>query len=125
MRKSQTHGVRVARRAILAAGAALPLVNFGRSRAFAADFSFKFATGQDPSHPVNKRAQEAIDRIKEATKGRLEIRLFPANQLGPDTHLLAQVRTGGVAFFNQASSEPPTVLPAARIAHSACASTDP
>src|SRR5260370_20771347 len=115
MRKSQTQGARVARRAILAAGAALPLVNFGRSRAFAADFSFKFATGQDPTHPVNKRAQEAIDRIKEATGGKVEIRLFPSNQLGSDTDPLPQIRSSRREFLNIASSVLATAAPAAGI----------
>ncbi len=123
MRKSQTHGVRVARRAILAAGAALPLVHFGRSRAFAADFSLKFATGQDPTHPVNKRAQEAIDRIKEATGGKVEIRLFPSNQLGSDTDLLSQIRSGGVEFLNIAASVLATTVPAAGIVNTGFAFT--
>ena len=57
--------------------------------------TYKLATGQDPTHPVNIRAQEALDRIREATGGRLDIRLFPANQLGSDTDLLSQVRSGG------------------------------
>ena len=82
-------------------------------RASAAEFTFKLATGQDPTHPVNMRAQEAIDRIREATDGRLEIRLFPANQLGSDTDLLSQVRSGGVEFFNLSSSILATLVPAA------------
>ena len=48
----------------LAAGAALL-----PRRAHAAEFTFKLATRQDPTHPVNVRAKEAIDRIREATKG--------------------------------------------------------
>ena len=81
------------RRAVLAAGAALPLFSIRTRPANAADFTYKLATGQDPTHPVNKRAQEAIDRIREATGGRLEIRLFPANQLGSDTDLLGRCVT--------------------------------
>ena len=86
--------------AALAASAALPLAR----RAAAAEFSYKLATGQDPTHPVNLRAQEALNRIGEATKGRLEIKLYPANQLGSDTDLLSQVRAGGVEFFNLSTS---------------------
>ena len=85
------------------AGAALPLFGILTRRASAAEFNYKLATGQDPTHPVNIRAQEAIDRIREATGGRLEIRLFPANQLGSDTDLLAQVRSGG----SSSSTNPP------------------
>ena len=103
------------RRQVLAGAAALPLFSIAARPAHAAEFTYKFATGQDPSHPVNKRAQEAIDRIRNATGGRLDIKLFPANQLGSDTDLLSQIRNGGVEFFNQASVVLSTLVPAAGI----------
>ncbi len=112
------------RRQILGGAAALPLFTILPRRARAAEFNYKLATGQDPSHPVNKRAQEAIDRIKAATNGRLEIRLFPANQLGSDTDLMSQVRNGGVEFFNQASSVLSTLVPAAGIVNTGFAFSD-
>ena len=73
---------------------------------------------------MNLRAQEAIDRIREATGGRLEIRLFPANQLGSDTDLLSQVRSGGVELFNLSSSILATLVPAAGIVNTGFAFTD-
>jgi tripartite ATP-independent transporter DctP family solute receptor len=103
------------RRQVLAGAAALPLFSIASRPAHAAEFNYKFATGQDPSHPVNKRAQEAIARIRSATGGRLDIKLFPANQLGSDTDLLSQIRNGGVEFFNQASVVLSTLVPAAGI----------
>ena len=103
------------RRQVLAGASALPLFSIASRPAHAAEFNYKFATGQDPSHPVNKRAQEAIDRIRNATGGRLDIKLFPANQLGSDTDLLSQVRSGGIEFFNQASVVLSTLVPAAGI----------
>jgi tripartite ATP-independent transporter DctP family solute receptor len=106
---------RISRRAFVAAGAAVPLCEIITPRASAAEFRYKLATGQDPTHPVNTRAQEAIDRIREATGGRLDIRLFPANQLGSDTDLLAQVRNGSVEFFNLSSSILATFISAAGI----------
>ena len=104
--------------------AALPLFSISTRPAFAAEFNYKFATGQDPTHPVNVRAQEAMNRIREATNGRLDIKLFPANQLGSDTDLLSQVRTGGVAFFNQSSSVLATLAPAAGIVNTGFAFQD-
>ncbi|HSC62702.1 MAG TPA: TRAP transporter substrate-binding protein [Caldimonas sp.] len=114
----------ITRRQTLAAAAALPLFSIASRRANAAEFTYKFATGQDPSHPVNKRAQEAIDRIRNATGGRLEIKLFPANQLGSDTDLLSQIRNGGVEFFNQASTVLSTLVPAAGITNTGFAFHD-
>jgi tripartite ATP-independent transporter DctP family solute receptor len=112
------------RRQVLGAASALPLFSIATRPAYAAEFNYKFATGQDPSHPVNKRAQEAIDRIRAATGGRLEIKLFPANQLGSDTDLLSQVRSGGVEFFNQASVVLSTLVPAAGIVNTGFAFHD-
>lgn len=107
-----------------AAGAALPLFSIMTRPANAAEFTYKFATGQDPSHPVNKRAQQAIDRIREATGGRMEIKLFPANQLGSDTDLMSQIRNGGVEFFNQANTVLSTLVPAAGIVNTGFAFHD-
>jgi len=91
------------RRTLLTGAVALPMFSILTHRADAAEFELKYATGQDPTHPVNLRAKEALDRIREATSGRVNIKLFPANQLGSDTDLLAQVRNGSVEFFNLSS----------------------
>ncbi|WP_016834137.1 TRAP transporter substrate-binding protein [Herbaspirillum lusitanum] len=117
----------ITRRQVLKIGAAataLPLFSIMTRPANAAEFTYKFATGQDPTHPVNKRAQEAIERIRNATNGRLEIKLFPANQLGSDTDLMSQIRNGGVEFFNQASVVLSTLVPAAGIVNTGFAFHD-
>lgn len=124
MTQDKTSLPALSRRHVLAGAAALPLFTILPRRASAAEFTYKLATGQDPTHPVNKRAQEAIDRIKAATNGRLDIRLFPANQLGSDTDLMSQVRNGGVEFFNQASSVLSTLVPAAGIVNTGFAFDD-
>jgi tripartite ATP-independent transporter DctP family solute receptor len=99
------------RRRVLSGLAALPLVSIGSLRAKSAEFVLKYATGQDPTHPVNLRAAEAITRIREATGGRVEINLFPANQLGSDTDLISQARSGGVEILNISSSILATLVP--------------
>jgi len=107
--------VPLTRRQVLARASALPLFSIISHRADAAEFELKYATGQDPTHPVNLRAKEAINRIREATSGRVNIRLFPANQLGSDTDLLAQVRYGAVEFFNLSSLILATFVPVSGI----------
>jgi len=103
------------RRTLLTGAVALPLFSILTHRADAAEFELKYATGQDPTHPVNLRAKEALDRIREATSGRVNIKLFPANQLGSDTDLLAQVRNGSVEFFNLSSLILATFVPVSGI----------
>jgi TRAP-type transport system periplasmic protein len=109
----------------LAAGVALPMCSIiSRKASAAAEFSYKWATGQDPTHPINIRQQEALERIREATGGRVDIKLFPANQLGSDTDLLSQVRSGGVDFFNLSSSILSTLSAAAGILNTGFAFPD-
>ena len=103
----------LARRAVIAGAAALPLFAIGRARA--AEFDYKFATGQSPTNPVNLRVQEAIDRIRTASGGRLDIKLFVNNQLGSDTDLISQVRAGGIEFLNISGSVLSTLVPAAAL----------
>jgi tripartite ATP-independent transporter DctP family solute receptor len=112
------------RRTLLAAGTALPLCGILSSRGSAAEFSYRFATGQDPTHPNNTRAQEAIDRIRTASGGRIDMKLFPFNQLGSDTDLLSQVRSGGVDFFTLAASILSTFVPVTGIVNTGFAFPD-
>ncbi len=119
---SKTRGI--TRRRILASAAAIPMITIITQRGEAAEFTYKLATRQDPTHPVNKRAQESLDRIREATSGRVEIKLFPANQLGSDTDLLGQVRNGGVEFFNLSASILATLVPVAGIVNTGFAFKD-
>jgi TRAP-type transport system periplasmic protein len=111
--KPTDSGVRVSRRAVVGAALAMPFIRIGPARA--AEFSYKLATGQSLTQPINPRLEQACGRIRETTNGQLEIRFFPANQLGSDTDLLAQVRIGGTEFLNIAGSVLSTVVPAAAI----------
>lgn len=83
----------------IASLAALPLVAIRTRAAHAAEFSYKFASNLPAAHPLNVRAGEAAARILEATGGRVELRVFPNNQLGSDTDTLSQLRSGAVEFF--------------------------
>jgi len=67
--------------------------------AHAADFAYKFAGDWPSDYPLTKRIQEAAKRIKEETGGRLEISIFPDNQLGGDTEMLSQLRSGALEFM--------------------------
>lgn len=129
MGDTRFQGRQITRRSLLAtglaAGATLPLCSLiSRRASAAAEFNLKWATGQDPTHPINTRQQEALNRIREATGGRVDIQLFPANQLGSDTDLLSQVRSGGVDFFNLSSSILSTLAPSAGILNTGFAFKD-
>ncbi|HUN49786.1 MAG TPA: TRAP transporter substrate-binding protein, partial [Candidatus Sulfotelmatobacter sp.] len=67
------------------------------------------------AHPMNIRANEAVAKIKEESGGRLEIQIFPNNQLGGDTDMLSQVRSGAIEFFTLSGLILATLVPAASI----------
>ena len=83
--------------------------------AHAADFSMKYGHNLPVTHPLHIRAQEAADRVAKETNGRVEIKIFPNNQLGGDTDMLAQVRSGGLDFFTPSALVVATLVPVAAI----------
>jgi tripartite ATP-independent transporter DctP family solute receptor len=118
------HRSHLSRRTFAKAVAAIPLATLIPRRASAAEFDYKLATGQDPTHPNNLRMQEALNRIREKSAGKLDIKLFPANQLGSDTDLLGQLRNGGIDFQLLSTSILAVFVPVAGILNTAYAFTD-
>ncbi|HEY1410893.1 MAG TPA: TRAP transporter substrate-binding protein [Rhodopila sp.] len=106
--------IRLNRRTLLGA-ATLPLFAINTRPARAADFSLKLANNSPVTHPQSVRQQEAADRIKAATNGAVEIQVFPNNQLGSDTDMLSQLRTGAIDFFTLSGLILSTLVPAASI----------
>lgn len=85
---------------VLGASAGVLASPFIRLRpANAAEFTMKLANNQPLEHPTNIRAAEAVKAIAEQTDGRVDVQVFPSNQLGADTDVLSQLRAGGVEFF--------------------------
>ncbi len=85
------------------------------ARAQSAEFSYKFANNLPESHPLVARAPEMSAAIKTETNGRFDLQVFPNNQLGSDTDVLSQVRSGGVEFFTLSGLILATLVPAASI----------
>ncbi len=105
----------ISRRTLALGAAALPLVSIRSRPAHAAEFTYKFANNTPVTHPMNIRAKEAADRIHEATGGRMELQVFPNNQLGSDTDTLSQLRSGAVEFFTLSGLILSTLVPPASI----------
>jgi tripartite ATP-independent transporter DctP family solute receptor len=101
------------RRQLAGMATALPLLTARRSRAAA--FNFKFGTNVPLPHPLNIRAQQAADRIATQTDGAVEIRIVPASQLGTDTDMLSQIRSGGIDFMTLSGLILSSLVPVASI----------
>src|SRR6201994_195697 len=85
------------------------------ARAQAAEFTYKYANNLPDSHPLNARAKEMSAAIKTETNGRVDVQVFPNNQLGSDTDVLSQLRSGGVEFFTMSGLILAILVPAASI----------
>ena len=100
-------------------GAAAGLVAAGSlglsAPAHAAEFAYKYANNLPATHPMNLRAKEAADKIEKESGGRVSIQIFPSNQLGSDTDMLSQVRSGAIEFFTLSGLILSTLVPAASI----------
>src|SRR3979490_3446008 len=103
------------RRTLLKAGAAATdLPGVGPpfvARAQQAEFTYKYANTLPDSHPLNIRAKEMSAAIKTETNGRVDLQIFPNNQLGSDTDMLSQIRSGGIEFFTLSGLILSTLVP--------------
>jgi tripartite ATP-independent transporter DctP family solute receptor len=59
-------------------------------------FTAKIADILSPDHPHSLTMKFFADRVKERTKGRMEIQVFPAAQLGQTKDLFMGVQTGSI-----------------------------
>ena len=75
----------------------------------------KWANNIPITHPSNVRIREAVDAIKKETGGRVDIQVFPNNQLGGDTDMLSQVRSGAIDIFPLSGLILQTLVPLAGI----------
>ena len=98
----------------LAAGGALAAT--GRP-AFAqtAPITLKWANNIPVTHPSNVRIREAAEAIKRDSGGKVDVQIFPNNQLGGDTDMLSQVRSGAIDIFPLSGLILQTLVPVAGI----------
>jgi TRAP-type transport system periplasmic protein len=107
------------RRKFLHAGtaAATGIAAFGilTRRGDAAELTWRYANNNVVQHPMNVRLREAAARIREQSGGRMDIQIFPNSQLGGDTDMLSQLRTGAIQMFNLSGLILSTFVPLASI----------
>jgi tripartite ATP-independent transporter DctP family solute receptor len=103
------------RRVLTTAASGVAAFGILTRRGDAAEFSWRYANNNVAQHPMNLRLREAVDRIREQTSGRVDIQVFPNSQLGGDTDMLSQLRTGAIQLFNLSGLILSTFVPLASI----------
>ncbi len=98
-----------------AASGAVVSVAFIARPGNAAEFVFKYANNVRASYPLNLRTVEAAERIRQATGGRFDLQVFPNGQLGTDSDMLSQVRSGAIQFFTASGLVLSTLVPVTAI----------
>jgi tripartite ATP-independent transporter DctP family solute receptor len=106
----------VSRRTALAltAGGAATLLGSRSGRA-AAPITLKLGHALADTHPSSKRLEHAAAQIRDLSKGRVELRLFPNGQLGSQTDIISQARSGAIDLTMQSSAVLATIAPSASI----------
>ncbi|MBV9786269.1 MAG: TRAP transporter substrate-binding protein [Acidisphaera sp.] len=75
----------------------------------------RFGLDLSTDHPTTVNATEAARKIKEATKGEVDIQIFPNNQLGDDSHMLSNLRSGAIQMMAIGDNILATLVPSAAI----------
>ena len=102
------------RRSLVVTGAAtlaMPWI----ARAAAPEYRLKFGNIVSADHPLNTVMSKAREKILKDTDGKVQIDLFPKNQLGSDADMLSQLRSGALELFGQTGVLMGTLVPVAAI----------
>jgi tripartite ATP-independent transporter DctP family solute receptor len=81
----------------LGAAVATPAI-LRTTRVRGAEFEFKLSTNDAATHPTSARTTEAAGIIRKETNGKVDIQVFPNSQLGSNTDMLSQLRSGALEF---------------------------
>jgi tripartite ATP-independent transporter DctP family solute receptor len=66
-------------------------------------------------HPTTVNLNAAAKKIADATKGEVELQIFPNSQLGDDTHMLSNLRSGAMQMMAIGDNILATLVPTAAI----------
>jgi tripartite ATP-independent transporter DctP family solute receptor len=94
-----------------AAAAALPGLALAQNK-----ITMKLGISLAQSHPTVVGLQAACADILKETNGQLAIEVFPNSQLGSDTDMISQVRSGAIEMMSTAGGVFATLIPSAAVA---------
>ncbi|MEJ1977457.1 MAG: TRAP transporter substrate-binding protein [Acetobacteraceae bacterium] len=75
----------------------------------------RFGLDLATDHPTTVNAMAAARKIKDATNGDVDVQVFPNSQLGDDTHMLSNLRSGAIQMMAIGDNILGTLVPSAAI----------
>ena len=95
---------------------ALATLCFGMSASvFAADYDLKFGMVADPGSNEYKAVELFAKEVKENSKGKVEVKIFPSAQLGDDRAMIKQLKDGALDFTLSESARFQVYFPEAEV----------
>jgi TRAP-type transport system periplasmic protein len=95
-----------------------------RNASAASEFRWKWGNSQPNNHPNNIRSRDAVAKIKQETNGRVDITIFPDGQLGGDSDMNVQMRSGAIDIYTTSGGLLGAMVPVAGIVNMPFAFTD-
>lgn len=86
-----------------------------RSARAGGHFVIKFGLDLAPDHPTTLHAIAAGKAIAAATDGDVRVQVFPSSQLGNDTHMLSEIRSGAIQMVSIGDNILATLTPTTAI----------
>ncbi|GAC1571501.1 MAG: TRAP transporter substrate-binding protein [Candidatus Elarobacter sp.] len=110
---------------ITSSAAAFASIAIVRAPAQAAEFTGKAGTNQPVDHPLSIAMKDLWDNVRKETNGKIDVTVFPNNQLGGDTAMLQQLRAGALQVMTLDGGILESVVPVAAIQSVGYAFSDP
>ena len=90
---------KLSRRHVLTGAAGISAATILHWPANAAEFSYKLGSSSPMEHPAMAAQQDAANKIKQESNGRMEITIYPNSVLGGDTAMIAQTISGAMEMY--------------------------
>ena len=81
----------------------------------ASHYTIRLGVDLSTDHPTTVNAMAAAKKIKDATDGAVNVQVFPNSQLGDDTHMLSNLRSGAIQMMAIGDNILATLVPSAAI----------
>jgi tripartite ATP-independent transporter DctP family solute receptor len=105
----------ISRKQFLTGAGALGLAAVAPRARAARPYVIKLGLDVPADHPTAVNATEAGKRIASETKGRVRVQVFPSSELGDDTHMLSEVRSGAIQMMGIGDNILASLVPATAI----------